>query len=433
MKESLSFIHKSQIISVIEKMLLYFDPRLVDHGERVAYIVLEMLRHAQPPLDIDQDKLLILSLLHDVGAYKTEEIDEMVSFDSGSVWSHAIYGYLFLKYMSPIGDEAEAILYHHLDYRDYDKTDSQYLNYAGLICLADRIDILNVTDAGQRDFSLILKHSGKRFHPEYVKLFFQSDPNQIAENLRNGNYRETVTKAVEQLDLTVEQAFEYLKMMVFSVDFRSEYTVTHTMNTTAISLELGKCLGLPIEEIKKLYLGAMLHDVGKVAISPDILEFQGRLTSEQMEIMKRHVAYTHEIIEGLVDEEIVKIASRHHEKLDGSGYPEGLKEAQLTMPQQIVAVADIVSALTSKRSYKEAFSKEKTVDILRRMMQSGQLCAAACEIMISRFDEILSVTDTSRDPIIRLYGTINFEAPQRAERPEILNFQPVKRRLSRVG
>lgn len=130
-------IDQSQIILVLNKILQYIDARLVDHGERVAYIVSELLRHADTPLPIDSDKLFILSVLHDVGAYKTEEVDEMVSFDSQEVWSHAIYGYLFLKYMSPMGEAAEAILYHHLDYKDYDKAHSDYLDYAALIYLAD--------------------------------------------------------------------------------------------------------------------------------------------------------------------------------------------------------------------------------------------------------------------------------------------------------
>ncbi len=128
-----------------------------------------------------------------------------------------------------------------------------------------------------------------------------------------------------------------------------------------------------------------------------------------MEIMKRHVCYTHQIIEGLVNEEICEIASRHHEKLDGSGYPNGLVEAQLTMPQQIVAVADIVSALTSQRSYKMAFPKQKTIAILKKMMDARQLCPAACKIMIEQFDDIMAATSSSRDPVIRVYQLMHEE------------------------
>lgn len=404
-----AIIYKSEVIAVINKMLLFVDPRLVEHGERVAYIILEMMQHSKDPLPINGNTLLVLSILHDVGAYKTQEIDEMVSFSSKAVWSHSIYGYLFLKYMSPVGAEAEAVLYHHLDYQEYHRTDSRYLDYAALIYLADRIDILYVNSEEECDFSPIVENRGIRFHPKYVDLFLQSQPETIVKKLRDGSYRTCLAKAVEQLNLTREQAFEYLKMMVFSVDFRSEHTVTHTINTTAISTELGRRMGMSPSERKKLSLGALLHDVGKVAISGSILEFQGRLTPAEMEIMKRHVVYTRQIIEGVVDAEIVEMAARHHEKLDGSGYPEGLREEALTLSQQIIAVADIVSALVSKRSYKEAFPKQKTIDILSKMMQAGQLCPAACEIMIANFDEIMRITDTSSDPIVRVYRSMHDE------------------------
>lgn len=409
MREIKPLIHPSQIISVINKMLCLVDARLVGHGERVAYIVLELLAHSEAALPLDSDKLLVLSILHDIGAYKTDEIDEMISFDSKYAWSHAVYGYLFLKYMSPLGAEAEAILYHHLDYKDYDKTTSAYLDYASLIHLADRIDILSAASTGVCDFSRIMKNSGTQFDPKHVDLFFHSEPERIVENLRNGSYHDRVADSVALLSLSTEEAIEYLKMMVSSVDFRSEYTVTHTMNTTAISVELARRFGLPADELQKVYLGALLHDVGKIAIPPDILEFQGRLTPDQMEIMKQHVCYSREIIEGVVDDEIVRLAVRHHEKLDGSGYPLGLTEEQLTPAEQIVAVADIVSALTSKRSYKDAFPKQKTLNILKEMMEAGQLSPWACRTMAKDFDEIMAVTSESRDPVLKLYQEMHTE------------------------
>lgn len=404
-----SLINQSQIISVLNKMLLYVDQRLVHHGERVAFIVSEMLRHTDRSYSVPGEQLFILSLLHDVGAYKTAEIDEMISFESRNVWDHSIYGYLFLKFMSPLEDAAESILYHHLNYEDYGRVKSRYLDCSALIYLADRIDILVANCGDDCSLEPIQQHRGSWFCPETVDLFMASNPQEIIRQLRSGEYHMPVEQVVHQLPLSMEDAFRYLRMMVYSVDFRSEYTVTHTMNTTAISLELGKRMGLSEEELAKLYLGAMIHDIGKIAISTEILEFQGRLSTEQMEIMKQHVVYTQRIIEGLVDPEICRIASRHHEKLDGSGYPEGLREADLSLPEQIAAVADIISALSSKRSYKEAYSRQRTLDILAEMQEHGLLNQKACAIMINNYDEIMRITDVSRDPIIRLYEQMHAE------------------------
>ncbi|MEA4854141.1 MAG: HD domain-containing protein [Christensenella sp.] len=409
MKNESALINQSQIIAVIDKMLHYVDYRLVNHGERVAFIALRIWKQAKTSVELEHAKVLIMSILHDIGAYKTEEIDEMEVFDGGPVWSHAIYGYLFLKYMSPLGSEVEAVLYHHLNYKDYDKTNGNYLDYAALIYLADRVDTLIAHSQDGCDFTCILKNSGTRFDPKYVKLLFEAGTEEIVRKIHDGSYHEEISKEIEKMKLSKKQAFEYLKMMTYSVDFRSEYTVTHTINTIAISLELGKRLKISTTEQAELYLGALLHDVGKVAIPADILEFQGKLTPDKMNIMKQHVVLTHEIIEGLVDEEVCRIASRHHEKLDGTGYPEGLTDADLTVLEKIIAVADIVSALTGKRSYKNPFPKEKTIAILSQMEANGQLYKPACDIMIRNFDEIMRMTDVNRDPVIAVYEEMHMQ------------------------
>ena len=95
----------------------------------------------------------------------------------------------------------------------------------------------------------------------------------------------------------------------------------------------------------------MFHDLGKIGIPLEILENPGRLTLEDMAVMKTHVEKTAVILNGWVSEEIRDLALRHHEKLNGTGYPDGLSASQLTLPQRILAVADIFSALTGERSY----------------------------------------------------------------------------------
>lgn len=407
--ETSVYIDKSQIISVINKMLLYLDGRLVSHGERVAYITSELLLHADGALNLDPGLTMILSALHDIGAFKTEELDEMLDFGCHAIWNHSIYGYMFLKYMSPVGAAAEAILYHHLDFKNYSRAKSSYLNYAALIYLADRLDILVATSDGDCDLTRITRDSGTRFHPDFVALLLQSAPEEIIRRLRDGSYHEICEQRIRNLSVTSKQALEYLKMMVYSIDFRSEHTVTHTINTTAISLELGRRCFLPSDQLEKICLGALVHDIGKIAISPEILEFQGRLTPAQMEIMKQHVIFTEKIVDGLLPPDICRIACNHHEKLDGSGYPGGLKEADLSLSEQIVAVADIASALTSRRSYKDAYPKEKTLGILLQMKERGQLSPHVCGLMISCFDDIMHITDVSRDPVVRLYHKMHEE------------------------
>lgn len=211
-----------------------------------------------------------------------------------------------------------------------------------------------------------------------------------------------------QFELSVNETLEYLKMLVHSIDFRSEYTVTHTVNTVSLAMYLGERFGLREELLEKLYLGSMLHDVGKISIPVSILESPERLDDEQMAIMRTHVIETDALIKGIVPEDICRIAVRHHEKLDGSGYPFGLRAAELSMPERIVAVADIVSALSSRRSYKEPFPAQRTIAILRGM-SGGQLDSTVCDYMAENYDEIIAATEDARQDVIAKYQCIMTE------------------------
>ena len=176
-------------------------------------------------------------------------------------------------------------------------------------------------------------------------------------------------------------------MLVSLIDFRSYFTVTHTITTCTISLELARLLSLSSEQTKKIYYGAMMHDLGKIGIPIEILEYPGQLTQEQMIIMRSHVLKTRELLEEKIDQEILEIACRHHEKLNGSGYPHSLWENQLTQEQRIVAISDIVSALCGKRSYKTSFSKEKTCEILNLI--EGKIWKEAVAVL-EKYNTIIS-------------------------------------------
>lgn len=183
----------STIVGVLNRMLSYVDPRLVNHGMEVAFIAEEILPYCQDKT-IDKNKLLFLGLLHDIGAYKTAEVDEMVSFDGKKVWRHSVYGYLFLKYLSPLRKNASAILYHHLDYRKFAQVEDPNLSYAVLIHLADRISIISKTMSRGSNYSIIRSNSGIRFKPEYVEAFFKAGADRICAALQSGEFENIVNK-----------------------------------------------------------------------------------------------------------------------------------------------------------------------------------------------------------------------------------------------
>ena len=206
--------------------------------------------------------------------------------------------------------------------------------------------------------------------------------------------------------LTQEQITDYLKMLIYIIDFRSRHTVTHTITTTNISYELGRRMNLDSDYLDKIVCGALLHDVGKVGVPVEILEYPGRLSPQAMNVMRKHVDITGEIFGGEIDETIQNIALRHHEKLDGSGYPLGLTASELTVGERIVAVADIVSALTGTRSYKDAYPKERVLSIVSEQKDLGKIDCNIVDILIKDYDEIMASTRLVCQPVLDKYENI---------------------------
>jgi diguanylate cyclase (GGDEF)-like protein/putative nucleotidyltransferase with HDIG domain len=154
------------------------------------------------------------------------------------------------------------------------------------------------------------------------------------------------------------------------------YFEGHLQRACFYALNFGKWIGLSESDMKKLYLGTFFHDAGKIQIPKEILQKPGRLTDEEFEVMKTHPTLGAEICRKLGPlEDIIPIVVAHHEKLDGTGYPNGLKDKEIPYLARIVAIIEIYDALRSERVYKDPFSLEKSVEILRAEAAAGHLDA----------------------------------------------------------
>ncbi|MEG1206124.1 MAG: HD domain-containing protein [Angelakisella sp.] len=409
--EELNLIRSCEIMGIIKETLKRLDPRLIDHGDRVAFIVHEVLMQRGGCTEEQIQNICVMAFFHDIGAYKTDEIDHMVSFEIKNVWQHSVYGALFLKHFTPMGEQADAILYHHLKYSDRKQFLSPYLHEAMLLHICDRVDILQQLDVFSEDY--FLQCSGTEFAPWSVDLLLQAERERhITERLKNGEYIPVMESMALSVCSCFEKALSYLKMLVYIIDFKSSVTVTHTINTIAFSVLLSRLMGMDKVEQSKIYLGALLHDLGKISTPYEILESTGKLSFAEMEIMKKHVSVTYDILHGNLSEEICRIAARHHEKLNGNGYPWGLHEADLTTAERLVAVADVMSALAGRRSYKGSFSQERSVGIILQMAEDGLLDAEICRIVVEHYAEIISAAEDNCHGTIEIYEQLMEEYSQ---------------------
>lgn len=402
----MDIISSKNVINLIRKTLNLIDKRLIHHGERISYILNKMLVCENKYSTEEIFNFTIIGLLHDIGAYKTEEIDKMIQFETNGVFEHSIYGNLFLKYLSPLGDLAEIVLYHHMDYYKLKQLSTVYERVASYLNLADRVDVyfMHFKNASPDQW---IAFERNKFSKEALELLKRTDEKyKIFEHIRNKTYLDELNQIYSSVKFTPKDKEAYIKMLIYSIDFRSEFTVMHTITTVSIADEIGKLMNLTDYERKILHYGAILHDIGKIATPVSILEAPRKLTENEMAIMKNHVKMSEFILKDYIHPDILEIAIRHHERLDGSGYHRGLTAKDLTLPQRILAVSDVISALYGKRSYKEPFQKDIILNILSKEAKEGKLCPFTIECVSKNFDEIMyNVTENTAKPL-KVYGDI---------------------------
>lgn len=406
------YLGTSEVAIMIQRALNGVDPRLVDHGLRVGMLLDAMLEVAGWPQGKRRRDAYLVALMHDIGAYRTEEIDRLVEFETDNVWEHSFYGYLFFKELSPLAEYAEVVLYHHMPFALFTDQEASVRFLAQALHVADRIDVL-LLEHPQADASamerLIEQAPAGQFSPDATALFFEAERRQgLLDALRRGIDRdEAIRRAADAAEPDAAAAF--LDTLVHVIDFRSRHTVTHTVTTAWVAYELASRLMGDEGEAGRVYCGALLHDLGKIGIPLGILEKPGRLDADEMAVMRTHVSLTESIVEGCVADDIALAAARHHEKLDGSGYPRGLAAADLRQADRIIAVADIVSALVGTRSYKEAYPKERVLELLADQRDCGLIDAAVVEVMERDYDDIMRVVRRACLPVAALYRRVQDE------------------------
>ncbi len=182
------------------------------------------------------------------------------------------------------------------------------------------------------------------------------------------NSQKVITPLIDQI-LTNDGALKSL-MKVTSYDY---YTYTHSINVTIYSISIAKTLLFSKDELHNLGISAILHDIGKSKISPDIINKAGKLSDEEFLEIKKHPIYGYNIAveNGINDKAILAGIRGHHEKYDGSGYPDKLSRDEISVFAEIIAIADIFDALTTKRSYKEPFSTFDTLLLMKKEMANN--------------------------------------------------------------
>ncbi len=232
------------------------------------------------------------------------------------------------------------------------------------------------------DFSELLSHIEQQLSDRVADVWQRHHAAEFPALRRiveiNDTLRQTLDAGLplpkEEIDECCESVVSALEEGSISswldaVEQHHSYTHRHLMTVSGLVIAFGLNFGMRREDIQFLAVGAMMHDIGKARIPLKILDKPGGLSESEREEIKRHVEYSEEILreDGRFGDEVLEIARHHHEYLDGSGYPDGLADEQISNLVRVMTIVDVYAAMIDRRSYKEEASRENAYEMLLSM------------------------------------------------------------------
>lgn len=180
------------------------------------------------------------------------------------------------------------------------------------------------------------------------------------------NFEDELVKRLHKSKKTSKTPVEVVSSLACAIDAKDTYTRGHSQSVSAYSEALARSINLPEKVVERIKLAALLHDVGKIGIAEPILRKPGALTDHEWEIMKQHpVIGAKKVLEPIKSlKDLIPIVKHHHERIDGSGYPDRLKDDEIPLGAKIVSIADSFHALISHRPYRKALSLDRALEIL---------------------------------------------------------------------
>lgn len=377
-------INLLDLVSCFSEALDLISPAVANHHKQVAYIAYSLARELN--LSEKQGKTIALAAgLHDVGAISLEERLESLQFDDHQVQQHAELGYHFLKDFRAVGNAAVMIKYHHLPWAK-----GQGLQYDGeavpigshIIHLADRIAVLidkdqEILQQSPNIIKTILAHSETMFNPEHVEAFIKlANFEYFWLDIISPSLGAIITRPLhyQSMEMDLAEMEHFAQFFAHMIDLRSPLNAYHSKGVAASAEFIANKMGFSRLECQMLRVAGYLHDLGKLAVPPYILEKPAPLTNHEFSIIKGHAYHTYRILSNISQADVITAwASLHHECLDGSGYPFHIKERDLPLGSQIMAVADVLTAICEDRPYRQGMDKKSALQVLDKQVRERRI------------------------------------------------------------
>ena len=386
------------ILSLSDAMDLA-NPSLIQHQQRTAFVVWEMEKAARFSNE-RLEKNFMAALLHDIGAFSLEEQIPLRNSVVENIENHCIRGELLLNNVPWLKDAAKIIRFHHKEWQYWKESIENPLIFESqLLFLADYLERLIKRDQyilhqHEDIISKIKSLSGSSFHSQVVDLFLTISNNEefwldlVSHRLYSLLLNEGPFRRIEIDFSDISLMAELFRNIV---DFKSRFTSAHSSGVAASASMISKIFGLMETEIGLMEVAGNLHDIGKLAIPNSMLDKPGKLSKEEMAVMKSHAYYTYSVINTIGGfQQVAEWAAYHHEKLDGSGYPFHCTAGELSTGARILMIADIFTALAEDRPYRKGMSKGGIIQIIKQLSDRKLLDTRIVNLFLENYNEIFS-------------------------------------------
>lgn len=228
---------------------------------------------------------------------------------------------------------------------------------------SQEVPIIVITAYSERDYFIRAIEVGV---DQYVTKPVNTD--LLLQAIYKSAHQRFLKRAIEKAEQTAFDALEQtIGVLSRAIEMRDPYTDGHQKRVALLATEIAREMGLPEDAITGIRLGSLVHDVGKIRVPSEVLSSPRKLSSTEMEFIKTHPDGGFEILKDAVFPwPVARMVHEHHERIDGSGYPRGLKHEEITLEARIIAVADTVEAMTSFRPYRPALGINAAVEEIRR-------------------------------------------------------------------
>ena len=266
--------------------------------------------------------------------------------------------------------------------------------FSQIALLAQVADVFNIANGPAAALREIRNRSGSWFNTDIVAAFADL---QAEKDFWNVLKDENLPALVLDLEPAKAERYvddDYLDQIALAfaqvIDAKSSFTRGHSERVAVFSDMIAEELGFAKDRRRWLHRAALLHDIGKLAISNSILDKPAKLTEQEFAVVKSHPAHSENILAAIsVFADLAPIAGGHHERLDGKGYPRGLKAADINLETRIVTTADIFDALTADRPYRSAMPVSQAYSIMMKDLGTAidPICFKALQSVLARADE----------------------------------------------